>query len=171
MKLCSFIWVAMMCFVTQAQPLEVANAQQIVDQLAPPTSPVTTGPEGGPPMRTRNLKPVQRSVDLVIQFDFDSAKLQLISKPLLDQLAQALKSERLSSMRFQIEGHTDAKGNELYNKALSQRRADAVQQYLTEQGIASERMAARGLGYSQLLYPDQPQAAENRRVRIVALPQ
>ena len=74
-------------------------------------------------------------------------------------------------MRFQIEGHTDAKGSESYNKALSQRRADAVQKYLTEQGIASERMTARGLGYSQLLYPDQPQAAENRRVRIVALPQ
>jgi outer membrane protein OmpA-like peptidoglycan-associated protein len=164
----------MACFlnVAQAQPLEAANAQQIIDQLAPP--PVTTtvpGSAGGPPMRTRNLKPVQRSIDLVIQFDFDSAKLQTVSKPLLDQLAEALKSERLTAMRFQIEGHTDAKGSEAYNRALSQRRADAVQQYLVEQGISVDRMAARGLGFSQLLYPDQPQAAENRRVRIVALPQ
>lgn len=171
MKHFSCLGVAMICFVTQAQPLEAANAQQIVDQLAPAASPATADRAMGTPMRTRNLKPVQRSVDLVVQFDFDSAQLQSVSKPLLDQLAEALKSDRLTSMRFQIEGHTDAKGSESYNKALSQRRADAVQKYLTEHGIASERMTARGLGYSQLLYPDQPQAAENRRVRIVALPQ
>jgi outer membrane protein OmpA-like peptidoglycan-associated protein len=157
--------------VAQAQPMEAANAQQILDQLAPPSATSSAAPPGAMPMRTRNLKPVQRSVDLVIQFDFDSAKLQTVSKPLLDQLAQALKSERLSAMRFQVEGHTDAKGSDAYNKALSQRRADAVQQYLAEHGIASERMTARGLGFSQLLYPDQPQAAENRRVRIVALPE
>jgi OOP family OmpA-OmpF porin len=157
--------------VAQAQPLEAANAQQIIDQLAPPAAHSEADSSPGPRMRTRNLKPVQRSIDLVIQFDFDSAKLQAVSKPLLDQLAEALKSERLTSMRFVIEGHTDAKGSEAYNKALSQRRADAVQQYLAGQGIALERMAARGLGFGQLLFPDQPQAAENRRVRVVALPQ
>jgi outer membrane protein OmpA-like peptidoglycan-associated protein len=74
-------------------------------------------------------------------------------------------------MHFRIEGHTDAKGSDPYNKGLSQRRADAVQQYLKDQGIATERMDTQGLGASQLLYPDQPQAAENRRVRIVAVPQ
>ena len=166
-----WIWslVGLLC-TAQAQPMDAANAQQIIDRLAPPVEGSAPDGSAAPRMRTRNLKPVQRSIDLVIQFDFDSAKLQAVSKPLLDQLAEALKSDRLNSMRFQIEGHTDAKGSEAYNKALSQRRADAVQQYLADQGIAVDRMAARGLGFAQLLYPDQPQAAENRRVRIVALP-
>lgn len=167
------LWLALTVSIlggAQAQPLEAANAQQIIDQLAPPAAVATPGQSASSPVRTRNLKPVQRSIDLVIQFDFDSAKLQTVSKPLLDQLAEALQSERLSTMRFQIEGHTDAKGSEAYNKALSQRRADAVRQYLSDQGISAERMTARGLGFAQLLYPDQPQAAENRRVRIVALP-
>lgn len=171
MKHLLITWMALVLCVAQAQPLEAANAQQIIDQLAPPSAASAPSGNAVTPMRTRNLKPVQRSIDLVIQFDFDSAKLQAVSKPLLDQLAEALKSERLNTMRFQIEGHTDAKGSDAYNKSLSQRRADAVQQYLVEQGIAVDRMAARGLGFTQLLYPDQPQAAENRRVRIVALPQ
>jgi outer membrane protein OmpA-like peptidoglycan-associated protein len=88
MKHFSCLGVAMICFATQAQPLEAANAQQIVDQLAPAASPATADRAMGTPMRTRNLKPVQRSVDLVVQFDFDSAQLQSVSKPLLDQLAQ-----------------------------------------------------------------------------------
>jgi outer membrane protein OmpA-like peptidoglycan-associated protein len=154
-----------------AQPLDSANAQQIIEQLAPPVPNAVETPGSTPVYRTRNLKPVQRSIDLVIQFDFDSARLQTVSKPLLDQLAEAMKSERLSPMHFRIEGHTDAKGSDSYNKGLSQRRADAVQQYLKDQGIATERMNTQGLGASQLLYPDQPQAAENRRVRIVAVPQ
>ena len=63
------------------------------------------------------------------------------------------------------------RSSESYNLGLSQRRADAVQQYLKEQGIQPPLMQARGLGSSQLLMPDQPMAAENRRVRIVAIPQ
>lgn len=157
----------MLCLSSFAQPIDAISAQQIIEQLAPPVAPANSPNQ----YRTRNLKPVQRSIDLVIQFDFDSARLQSVSKPLLEQLAEAMKSERLAKMQFQIEGHTDSKGSDIYNKNLSQRRADAVQEFLKQQGIESKRMAARGLGFSQLLYPDQPQAAENRRVRIIARPE
>ena len=167
MKITLLLLLSMLCLSSFAQPIDAISAQQIIEQLAPPVAPANSPNQ----YRTRNLKPVQRSIDLVIQFDFDSARLQSVSKPLLEQLAEAMKSERLAKMQFQIEGHTDSKGSDIYNKNLSQRRADAVQEFLKQQGIESKRMAARGLGFSQLLYPDQPQAAENRRVRIIARPE
>jgi hypothetical protein len=112
------------------------------------------------------LEPQPRSLDLVIQFEFDSAKLKSESKPLLDNLSTALKSDRLKSIQFKVEGHTDAKGTEAYNQALSLKRANAVVEYMTQQGIEAERLKAEGKGFAELLVPEKPLAMENRRVRI-----
>ena len=145
--------------VCQAQPLGSASVEKLVEQLAPPEAPKTRG--------LRNLTVVApKSVDLVIQFDFDSAKLQDAAKPLLDNLASAMKNERLMPLKFSVEGHTDAKGTEAYNMSLSQKRAISVVQYLVESGIEADRLNSKGKGFSELLYPDRPQAAENRRVRV-----
>ena len=144
-----------------AQPMKNASVDQLVEQLAGPEQPKTRS--------LRNLKPEPRSIDLVIQFDFDSAKLQESSKPLLDNLVAAMKNDRLMSVRFKVEGHTDAKGSEAYNQNLSMRRAESVVNYMAERGIEKERMEGIGKGFSDLLYPDKPQAMENRRVRITTL--
>jgi outer membrane protein OmpA-like peptidoglycan-associated protein len=110
-----------------------------------------------------------RSVDLVINFNFDSASLQPASKPLLDVLAIALSSDKLKTIRFKVEGHTDANGQQAYNQQLSSRRAESVVSYLTEKGVPKDRMLPEGKGFSELLYPEKPTAMENRRVRITAL--
>lgn len=110
-----------------------------------------------------------RSVDLVINFNFDSASLQPASKPLLDVLAIALSSDKLKTIRFKVEGHTDAKGHQAYNQQLSSRRAESVVSYLAEKGVAKDRMLPEGKGFSELLYPEKPTAMENRRVRITTL--
>jgi outer membrane protein OmpA-like peptidoglycan-associated protein len=138
-----------------------ASVDQLVEQLAGPEQPKTRS--------LRNLKPEPRSIDLVIQFDFDSAKLQESSKPLIDNLVAAMKNDRLMSVRFKVEGHTDAKGSEAYNQNLSMRRAESVVTYMADKGIEKERMEGIGKGFSDLLYPDKPQAMENRRVRITTL--
>jgi outer membrane protein OmpA-like peptidoglycan-associated protein len=88
---------------------------------------------------------------------------------LLEKLSQALASERLSASRFRVEGHTDAKGTAAYNRALSHRRAQAVVAYLADRGVASARLSSVGMGFDELLLKDQPFAADNRRVRIVAM--
>jgi outer membrane protein OmpA-like peptidoglycan-associated protein len=80
-----------------------------------------------------------------------------------------MKNDRLMSVRFKVEGHTDAKGSEAYNQNLSMRRAESVVTYMAEKGIEKERMEGIGKGFSDLLYPDKPQAMENRRVRITTL--
>lgn len=138
-----------------AQPMKNASVDQIVERLTAPA--------------TRTLRIEPRSIDLVIQFDFDSANLQESSKPLLDNLVSAMKTDRLMSLRFKVEGHTDAKGSEAYNQNLSMRRAESVVSYMTDNGIDKRRLEGIGKGFSELLYPDKPQAMENRRVRITTV--
>ena len=160
MKLLSIV-LALTTVSALAQPMQSATVDQLVEKLAPP-----------PETRTRslrNLAPQPRSIDLVIQFDFDSAKLQEASKPLLNNLVDAMKTDRLMSIKFRVEGHTDAKGGESYNLQLSNRRAESVLNYMAEKGLSKDRLTAEGKGFSDLLYPDKPQAMENRRVRISTL--
>ncbi len=144
----------------QQAPVKEASVNEMVERLAPPVATTRS---------LRNLAPQKRELDLVVQFDFDSARLQNVSKPLLENLAAAMATERLAGTRFLVQGHTDAKGTAAYNEGLSARRAQAVAEFLQAKGIRSERLKTEGKGYSELLLKDQPEAAENRRVRIVAV--
>lgn len=112
---------------------------------------------------------VRPSLSLLIQFDFNSARVRPESQQALANLSQALQSPELSSSRFAIEGHTDAKGREDYNRKLSEQRAQAVSEFLAKQGVAASRLAPAGKGASELANTADPFAAENRRVRIVNL--
>jgi OmpA-OmpF porin, OOP family len=112
------------------------------------------------------------SVNLTVDFATGSAQLTPQAITTLDQLGKALKSSELASYRFRIEGHTDTVGAAAYNKALSERRAEAVVQYLTHRfGLQPERLEAVGLGETDLLVPTPPQTPEprNRRVEVVNL--
>jgi outer membrane protein OmpA-like peptidoglycan-associated protein len=107
-------------------------------------------------------------IDLQIQYEFNSAVILEESHPLLNQVALALNSPRLKSVRFDVEGHTDGVGSKANNEILSMRRAQSVVVYLTSAGVAADRMHAVGKGFSELLYPFEPKSAANRRVRIRA---
>lgn len=115
---------------------------------------------------TRSIRP---SLSLLIQFDFDSARVKPESQQALANLAQALQSRELAESKFAVEGHTDARGRADYNLKLSQQRADAVLALLAHHGVAEPRLAAIGKGSSELANTADPLAAENRRVRIVNL--
>ena len=109
------------------------------------------------------------SLSLLIQFDFNSARVRPESQQALSNLAKALNSHELVESHFAVEGHTDFKGRAEYNLKLSQDRADAVRDYLLEQGIARNRLISSGKGSNDLANKAEPYAAENRRVRIVNL--
>src|SRR5262249_37184980 len=70
------------------------------------------------------------SVSLNVPFDYNSDKLTPDGFIALRSLAAALQDPRLSNYRFKIAGHTDAKGTAEYNQKLSERRAQAVRDYL-----------------------------------------
>jgi len=146
-------------------PSQKSMADVLVEKLAPADEQPKTRSMG-----SRNIVVKPKSVDLVIQFDLDSAKLKNESRPLLDDLVAAMKNERLANIKFKVEGHTDKQGSEQHNLKLSQSRADSVMAYLTSQGVDKERLTGEGKGFSDLLLPEKPKAAENRRVRITTQP-
>jgi outer membrane protein OmpA-like peptidoglycan-associated protein len=111
------------------------------------------------------------SLDFSITFGFDSAEIDAKSFKTLDALAAALDSDALRKARFLVNGHTDAKGSDDYNLALSQRRADAVAQYLMAQhNISPSRLKAIGFGETALKDQNDGESPANRRVEIVNLP-
>jgi outer membrane protein OmpA-like peptidoglycan-associated protein len=90
------------------------------------------------------------------------------ARPSLDELGKALSDAKLRGANFLIAGHTDAKGSDEYNLALSQRRADAVKRFLVQTYHVDEgRLSVMGFGKEQLKNKEDPFADENRRVQIV----
>jgi len=100
---------------------------------------------------------------------FRSAKSTLLSSAQvkLDQVVNALLAVRARNLI--VEGHTDSRGSELYNQGLSQRRADAVRDYLVQRGYPADRIQARGKGEGNPIANNaSPEGrANNRRVEIV----
>lgn len=110
------------------------------------------------------------SIDLAVNFEYASAKLTPDARLVLDNLAQALADPKLAASRFRIAGHTDARGGDAYNLALSKRRAQSVAEYLKGQhNIGAQRLGVEGYGRSQLLDAANPESAVNRRVQITNL--
>lgn len=107
-----------------------------------------------------------------VEFDFDKAEIRSVDYPKLNQIVSIMK--RNPSFNFIIEGHTDAVGTELYNFDLSQRRANAVLNYLIEKGLNKNRFTLSGKGFSDLKHKECNPATncidwknfENRRVRF-----
>ena len=166
-----------------ALPLSLAALPALAQSKAPSVPDLIKALKGD---ETRGIKPVKPgtaaattaapaeapSVSLSVQFATDSAELTPGARQALDQLGKALTSADLAQFRFRIEGHTDTVGSPGYNKALSQRRADAVADYLEKNfSVAAARLEAVGLGEEGLAVPTPPQTAnaQNRRVKVVNL--
>ena len=104
-----------------------------------------------------------------IQFEFDSDRLTRPALAQMKELGRALGSAP-SSRSFAVQGHTDSKGSEAYNRALSLRRARAVKRHLTaEAGVSAHRLIEVGLGEGYPLSGVSPEDERNRRVEIVNL--
>lgn len=73
-----------------------------------------------------------------IYFDFDKSMLRSVHKKELERTAIML--QRMPNLMLYIEGHTDQRGDDAYNKPLSERRAEVVKAYLTKRGIEANRM-------------------------------
>jgi OOP family OmpA-OmpF porin len=110
------------------------------------------------------------SLDLAVNFEYASARLTPDARIVLDSLGQALNDPALRDSRMRIAGHTDAKGADAYNLALSRQRAQSVAEYLARQhGVDATRLSVEGFGRNQLLDPANPESAVNRRVQVVNL--
>ena len=105
-----------------------------------------------------------------VHFAFDSSFIDAEAEGILAQKATWLQDNADASV--QIEGHCDERGTSAYNLALGERRANAVQQYLTVLGIGADRLSTISYGEEQPLDPGHDEAAwsRNRRAHFVINP-
>jgi OOP family OmpA-OmpF porin len=103
-----------------------------------------------------------------VNFATDKAVLSDDAKAILDDAVTTLKSTE-KDVQLRVEGHTDDRGSEAYNMALSQRRAQAVVDYLVSQGVEADSLVAVGMGESYPVANNATPAGQalNRRVDFV----
>lgn len=117
-----------------------------------------------------NLDNYQPVKDMTVLFGFDKAQLTRKDKEALDQFAQQIQSQK--HYIIQVEGHTDATGAADYNYQLSQRRADAVIQYLAQKyNVPAHKIFLIGLGKDNPVARNTSAAgrAKNRRVDVTLM--
>lgn len=102
-----------------------------------------------------------------VLFATGSSELQSGAANRLNKLVSFLNE--YPERRVQIEGHTDSVGSSEYNQGLSQRRSESVKYYLTQQGIASQRLSTSGMGKDHPVASNDSAAGrqQNRRVEII----
>jgi outer membrane protein OmpA-like peptidoglycan-associated protein len=106
------------------------------------------------------------SIDLEVNFDYNSDHIGSKGIPQVSALGQALSSPELKGDTFILAGHTDAKGSDTYNQGLSERRAETVKRFLFKKyGIDASNLVT--VGSTQLKNPSGPYASENRRVQVI----
>jgi len=101
------------------------------------------------------------------QFDFNKATLKPAGKKMVDEAVTVMKDK--PSMKVSVEGHTDSIGSDAYNLKLSERRAQAVRDYMVSQGIDAARISVKGWGKTKPIASNKTETgrAENRRVEII----
>jgi OOP family OmpA-OmpF porin len=125
----------------------------------------TVGPDGCPVPVTIDLRGVN--------FDFDKSTLRPDAVAILNEAIEVLK--KYPELKVEVAGHTDSIGTDAYNQKLSERRAKAVYDYLTSNGIDAGRLVGpHGYGESRPIAPntnpdgsDNPEGrAQNRRTEL-----
>lgn len=101
-----------------------------------------------------------------VLFDFDQSDLRDDARARLDQIVEVV--DFYGDAPVEVVGHTDSKGEDDYNQALSEDRADAVAQYLTGAGVDGVRVTVEGRGESEPAASNDTDAGRqaNRRVEI-----
>ncbi|NNE72306.1 MAG: OmpA family protein [Acidimicrobiales bacterium] len=158
-----------------------ANEQAAADiggleDLVPGEWGVTVTADVAPPPPANDLEALsgelaalQEELAGVTLFETGSNTLTAEAEGILDRAATAIN--QYPEPVVNIVGHTDSRGEADSNQALSQRRADAVRQYLIDQGVDGGRMTAEGRGESELKFSNEENDVElagNRRVEFEA---
>lgn len=149
-------------------PAEVSRPQPIVVEVVKP--PIEAPAGEVQKAEAPATQEGRTSVGLLpIYFDFDQYNVLLNQTSRLDGNAEWLKNHPAS--RIRIEGNCDERGSNEYNLALGERRANSCKEYLTNLGIAPERLETLTYGEEKPLCPDQNEEcwSKNRRSDFVSI--
>lgn len=119
-----------------------------------------------PPVPSVEANSLLITLDSGILFDVDKYDLRPEAKRALASLATVLKEADVKA--FEVDGHTDSDASDEHNQVLSEKRANAVKDFLTSQGIVAE-ITIKGYGESRpIASNDTPEGKQkNRRVEII----
>ena len=121
----------------------------------------------GCPMKVQLFNETRKKVRLEgVNFELESDRLTHESHDILNRVAKALEDR--PDLRVEVAGHTDNTGTPDYNRDLSQKRADAVRNYLISKGINGSRLTAKGYGETEPEVPNDTLEGrmQNRRVEL-----
>jgi outer membrane protein OmpA-like peptidoglycan-associated protein len=109
---------------------------------------------------------IQVTFESGLLFDFDSDVIKPTAAANLQELARSLN--KFGNSNILIVGHTDSQGDDAYNMALSQRRANSASTYLRSQGVPSTRISTSGRGEAEPVASNDTEAgrSQNRRVEV-----
>jgi outer membrane protein OmpA-like peptidoglycan-associated protein len=124
----------------------------------------------------KNSKPIVLNIDLEkalegttsvlenIFFDVDKYDLKPKSKTELQKILKFLQDNK--TIRVEISGHTDNTGSAVYNKQLSQKRAQSVYDYLIQNGISGQQLVPKGYGSEQPIADNTSEEGKQKNRRI-----
>jgi outer membrane protein OmpA-like peptidoglycan-associated protein len=107
-----------------------------------------------------------------VYFETNKAVIKPVSFPVLNEVAEVMNTYKRIKL-VEVQGHTDSRGRDAYNKELSQRRANSVREYLMNKGVEGSRLTAVGYGEEEPIDTNKTRAgrANNRRVEFKILEQ
>jgi len=159
--LCSAIFAAAACSKTKAPEPTLSDkpASAAPAAKAPVATPEAAAGGAG---ATTELSEISSQT---IYFDFDSYSVNASESEKLKKLANALKAANASAVKIQIEGHCDERGSNEYNLALGEKRARAIQDALTAEGVAAGAVSTISYGEERPAAEGHDEAAysKNRR--------
>ena len=159
---------------TAAAPAPVDTPRQPATPTPPPPPPPAPPvPQPAPPtedemFRTKTLEQLNAEKPLAdAYFGYDSTDLSDAARATLQKNVEWLK--RWTSTRIMVEGHADARGTNEYNRALGERRADVVRDYMVSLGLPTERVTTVSKGEEQPACSEDTESCwqQNRRGHFI----
>jgi OOP family OmpA-OmpF porin len=101
-----------------------------------------------------------------VLFDFDRSNVKPEAGAILDRLVAFMNENK--DKKATLSGHTDSVGTEAYNQRLSERRVNAVREYVVKKGVDGGRISGQGFGESKPIADNRTKEgrSKNRRVEI-----
>ncbi|HLO25291.1 MAG TPA: OmpA family protein, partial [Geobacteraceae bacterium] len=146
-----------------------SGSRQVCPKVTTPYTLAAAG-EGGSRTAATTVTVTPRVIDrLTLHINFDTAKSD-IRKADIPELEKAVVFvKKYPNSKVSVEGHTDSRGGDKYNQALSERRAQAVKKYLVDKGEKADRITAVGKGEAEPVGDNKTKQGQfqNRRVEVL----
>lgn len=148
----------------QTDPVKTAEAPEEIETSTPWTKDVAIESGG---LTKDGWQPIKNVTLPTIYFAYDRSTIGSSERYKLNQVAKYLNENKMFALI--IEGHCDEKGSAEYNRALGERRAIAVRDYLKNLGVSEARIKTISYGEDRLAYKGDTEIAhaKNRRAELI----